>query len=144
LPEAVEGIVIDTNVFVAALFNRTSASARVLERVREKCFRLIWNQPTRCETEMILRRIPRLEWQKIADLFRPEGEFMSPVDPAAFAVVPDPDDRKFTALSAAAKVPLVTSDKLLLAQRGSIGIEIVTPRDLLALTAGMRDLGEPL
>jgi hypothetical protein len=41
-------------------------------------------------------------------------------------------------------VPLVTSDKLLLAQRGSIGIEIVTPRDLLALTAGMRDLGEPL
>jgi|SRR5215471_673923 len=138
----VEGVVIDTNVFVAALFNRRSASARVLEGVREKRFRLIWNQPTRCEAEMILRRIPQLQWQKIAYLFRPEGEFMSPVDPAAFAAVPDPDDRKFAALSAAAKVPLVTSDKLLLAQRGTIGIEIVTPRDLLRMTLGMKDLKE--
>jgi hypothetical protein len=78
----VKGVVIDTNVFVAALFNRRSASARVLEEVREKRFRLIWSRPTRRETEMILRR-PLLQWQKIADLVRPEGEFMSPVDPAA-------------------------------------------------------------
>ena len=127
-----EGVVIDTNVFVAALFNPRSASARILEGVRERRFRLIWNQPTRSETEMILRRIPRLDWQIVADLFRPEGEFTGPVDAAAFTVVPDPDDRKFAALSAAANVPLVTSDKLVLEQRGTIGIEIVTPRDFLA------------
>jgi predicted nucleic acid-binding protein len=127
-----EGVVIDTNVFVAALFNPKSASARILEGVREARFRLIWNQPTRSETEMILRRIPHLDWQKVADLFRPEGEFTGPVDPAAFTVIADPDDRKFTALAAAANVPLVTSDKLVLAQRGKIGIEIVTPRDFLA------------
>jgi predicted nucleic acid-binding protein len=127
-----EGVVIDTNVFVAALFNPRSASARILEGVREGRFRLIWNQPTRSETEMILRRIPRLDWQKVADLFRPEGEYTGPVDPAAFGVIPDPDDRKFAALAAAANVPLVTSDKLVLAQRGKIGIEIVTPRDFLA------------
>jgi predicted nucleic acid-binding protein len=47
-------------------------------------------------------------------------------------VIADPDDRKFAALSAAAKAPLVTSDKLVLAQRGRIGIEIVTPGDFLA------------
>jgi predicted nucleic acid-binding protein len=81
---------------------------------------------------MILRRIPRLDWQKVADLFRPEGEFAGPVDPTAFTEIADPDDRKFAALSAAANVPLVTSDKLVLAQRGRIGIEIVTPRDFLA------------
>jgi predicted nucleic acid-binding protein len=127
-----EGVVIDTNMFVAALFNPRSASARILEGVREGRFRLIWNHPTRSETEMILRRIPRLEWQKVADLFRPEGEFTGPVDPADFIVIADPDDRKFAALSAAANVPLVTSDKLVLAQRGKIGIEIVTPRDFLA------------
>ena len=51
-----EGVVIDTNVFVAALFNPRSASARILEGVREGRFRLIWNQPTRSETEMIVRR----------------------------------------------------------------------------------------
>ena len=127
-----EGVVIDTNVFVAALFNPISSSARVLEAVREARFRLVWNHPTRSETEMILRRIPRLEWQKVADLFRPEDEFTGPADPADFIAIADPGDRKFAALSAAANVPLVTSDKLVLAQRGGIGIEIVTPRDFLA------------
>jgi predicted nucleic acid-binding protein len=128
----VEGVVIDTNVFVAALFNPRSASARILEGVREGRYRLIWNHPTRSEAEMILRRIPRLDWQKVADLLRPEDEFTGPADPAAFTVIADPDDRKFAALSAAAKAPLVTSDKLVLAQRDKIGIEIVTPRDFLA------------
>jgi predicted nucleic acid-binding protein len=128
----VEGVVIDTNVFVAALFNPKSASARILEGVREGRFRLIWNQPTRRETEMILRRIPHLDWQTVADLFMPEEELTGPVDPAAFTMIADPDDRKFAALAAAANVPLVTSDKLVLAQRGKIGIEIVTPRDFLA------------
>ena len=55
-----EGIVIDTNVFVAAGFNPRSASARILTGIREGRFRLMWNEPTRRETEMILRRIPRL------------------------------------------------------------------------------------
>jgi uncharacterized protein len=128
----VEGVVIDTNVFVAAGFNPKSASARILEGVREGRFRLIWNQPTRRETEMILRQIPRLDWHKFADLFRPEEEFTGPVDPEAFAAIADPDDRKFAALSAAANVPLVTNDKLVLAQQGRIGIEVVTPREFLA------------
>ena len=127
-----EGLVIGTNVFVAALFNPRSASAHVLEGVCEGRFRLIWNQPTRRETRMILQRIPRLDWPTVADLFRPEGEFTGPVNPAAFTVIADPDDRKFAALSAAANVPVVTSDKLMLAQRDRVGIEIVTPRDFLA------------
>jgi len=91
---------------------------------------------------MILRRIPRLDWRTVADLFRPEGEFAGPVDPAAFAVIADPDDRKFAALSAAAQVPLVTSDNLVLAQRGRIGIEIATPRDFLARQREQGPAGE--
>jgi len=101
-----EGVVVDTNVFVAAGFNPRSASARLVEGIREGRFRLIWNQPTRRETEMILRRIPRLDWRTVADLFRPENEFMGPVDPAAFTLIADPDDRKFAALSAAAQASL--------------------------------------
>ena len=46
-----EDVVIDTNVFVAAGFNPQSASARILEGIREARFRLIWNEPTRRETE---------------------------------------------------------------------------------------------
>ncbi len=127
-----EGVVIDTNVFVAAGFNQRSASARILTGIREGRFRLIWNEPTRRETEMILRRIPRLEWERVADLFRPKGEFIGPVDPEAFAVIEDPDDRKFAALSAAAKAPLVTSDKHVLAQSSAADIEAVTPTAFLA------------
>jgi predicted nucleic acid-binding protein len=111
----IEGIVIDTNVFVAAGFNPRSASARVLAATRDGRFRLIWNTSTRRETEMILVRIPRLDWERFADLFQPEGEFTGPVDPDAFVLIADPDDRKFAALSAAANSLLVTNDNDLLA-----------------------------
>jgi len=127
-----KGVVVDTNVFVAAGFNPNSASARLLDGIREGRFRLIWNQPTRRETEMILRRIPRLDWRIAADLFRPEGEFTGPVDPGAFTAIADPDDRKFAALAAAANAPLVTNDRLVLAQRDRIGVDIGTPREFLA------------
>jgi|SRR6516165_6165092 len=127
-----EGVVIDTNVFVAAGFNPKSASGRILEGVHEGRFRLIWNEPTRHETQMILRRIPRLDWRGVADLFRPEGEFIGETDPRAFAAIQDPDDRKFAALSAAAAAPLVTSDKHVLARRAVVGIDAVTPAAFLA------------
>ena len=68
-----EGIVIDTNVFVAAGFNPRSAYARVLAAVRDELFHLIWNQSTRHEIEMILRRIRHLDWEEVANLFQPEG-----------------------------------------------------------------------
>jgi predicted nucleic acid-binding protein len=86
----VEGVVIDTNVFVAAGFNAKSAAARVLEGVREGRFRLIWNKPTRREIEIIVRRIPRLDWANIVDLFQSEAEFAGPVDLEAFTATQIP------------------------------------------------------
>lgn len=127
-----DGVVIDTNVFVAAGFNARSASARLLGAVREGRFRLIWNEPSRRETETILRRIPYLDWERVAGFFQPEGEFTGPVNPDAFGVIVDRDDRKFAALSAASKAPLVTSDNHISAQRNMIGIEVFTPRAFLA------------
>jgi predicted nucleic acid-binding protein len=114
--------VIDTNVFVAAGFNSRSAAARIVAAVREGQFQLVWNKPTRRETETILRRIPGLEWARVADLFRPEGEFASRVDPDAFVIIADRDDRKFAALAAAAKSPLVTNDNHVLAQQRVVDI----------------------
>jgi len=40
------GIVIDTSVFVAAGFNSRSAAARIVAAVREGHFQLVWNKPT--------------------------------------------------------------------------------------------------
>jgi uncharacterized protein len=125
-------VVIDTNVFVAAGFNPRSAAARILTAVREGRLQLIWNEPTRRETEMILRRIPHIDWERVSDLFQPETEFTGPVDPESFTLVPDPDDRKFAALSAAAQTPLVTNDRHLLSDRNIIGVDALTPRAFLA------------
>ena len=127
-----EGIVIDINVFLATGFNPRSTSARVLEAVRDERSHLIWNQSTQREIEMILRRIRRVDWDEVANLFQPEGEFTGPVASSAFVLVRDRDDRKFAALSAAAKRPLVTNDNYLLADRSITGIDVLTPRDFLA------------
>jgi len=81
---------------------------------------------------MILRRIPHLDWERVADLFQPETEFLGPVDPESFILVPDPEDRKFAALSVAAQAPLVTSDNHLLSHQNSIGVDVLTPRAFLA------------
>ena len=124
-------IVIDTNVFVAAGFNPRSAAAKILTAAREGRLQLIWNEPTRRETEMILRRIPPLNWESVADLFQPEMEFTGSVDPERFALVRDPEDRKFAALSAAAQTPLVTNDKDLLSHNNCTGIDVLTPRAFL-------------
>ena len=127
-------VVIDTNVFVAAGFNPRSPSALILAKIRQRRLQLVWSEPTRRETEMVLRRIPRLNWDKFADLFRPEGEFIGPVHPDVFMVIMDPDDRKFAALSAAVNRPLVTSDNHLRSQRNTIGIEVLTPAEFWART----------
>jgi uncharacterized protein len=125
-------IVIDTNVFVAATFNPRSAAARILEAVREGRFQLIWNEPTRRETEMVLRQIPHVDWERVADLFQPETEFTGPVDPQSFILVPDPEDRKFAALSAATQTPLITNDNHLLCHQNNIGVDVLAPHAFLA------------
>jgi uncharacterized protein len=133
------GVVIDTNVFVAAGFNARSASAHILAAIRERRFQLVWSEATRREADLVLRRIPPLCWDKFADLFRPEGEFTGRVDPRDFIFIEDPDDRKFAALAEAAKVPLVTNDHHLLAHRNLIGFDVLTPCAFLA-RAGERSL----
>jgi hypothetical protein len=67
-------LVLDTNVFVAAGFEPKSASARLLKALRQGRCRMIWHQTTRREMERVLRRIPPLDWQRFAPLFRPEWE----------------------------------------------------------------------
>jgi len=131
-----EGVVIDTNVFVAAGFNARSASERILAAIGERRLQLVWNKPTRRETELVLRRIPLLDWDKFAYLFRPEGEFTGCVYPHDFGFIEDPDDRKFAALSTAAKVPLVTNDHHLLAHRNLICFDVLTPRAFLTRAGG--------
>lgn len=128
VPEAV----FDTNVFVAAGFRRSSASAQLLALVRAGKIRLVWDEPTRRETRNVLRRIPRLSWEEVEDLFTEGGAHRGGTEPGGFGRVTDATDRKFAALAAAAGVPLVSSDHDLLEHRGDPGFEVRTPGEMVA------------
>lgn len=121
-------VILDTNVFVAAGFKQRSISAAIVELVRAGRLRMVWNQATRRETEYILNKIPRLSWRQVADLFREADEHAGPVPAEEFAVIPDPDDRKYAALAAASGAVLLTNDDHLLSSGLDQRLEIQTPR----------------
>lgn len=130
MPDA-PSVVLDTNIIVAAGFQPGGASARLLAAIREGALRMVWDDATRRETEHVVRKIPPLSRMSIADLYRPEDRYEGATDPAAFAFVPDPDDRKFLALAAASGAALITLDDHLLGVRAGTGVRILTPREFL-------------
>jgi putative PIN family toxin of toxin-antitoxin system len=125
-------VVLDTNVLVAAAFNRRSSAARVVNAVRDGRVHLIWNEPTRRETRRILERIPPISWARFASLFREENGYEWRIHPGWFGHVRDPDDRKFAALAYAAEAALITQDRHLLEIRAGVRLAILTPAELLA------------
>ena len=122
-------VVLDTNVFVGAGFNPRSHSALLIEAVRDGRLCIVWDDATHEEIEHVLRRIPRLSWGAVAELFREEAKFDGTTHPDQFDYVLDPADRKFAALADAASVPLVTSDRGLLNARGRAPFPILKPSE---------------
>jgi len=124
-------IVIDTNVFVAALFRKDSHAGRLVEHVRRGRTRMIWHRETKQETRAIVERIPPIDWADVCDLFQKENEFDSPIDPTRFDAVPDPDDRRFAALAHAVGAVLVSQDDDLLGCPERLNILVLTPKEFL-------------
>jgi len=125
-------LVLDTNVFVAAGFNPRNKSGRILERIREGSWIMVWNRDTRRATVAVLARIPPLSHWDVDSAFSPEAEVKAETHPERYALIQDPDDRKFAALAVAAAAVLVTSDDHLLSQRDRIEIEVLTPAEVVA------------
>jgi predicted nucleic acid-binding protein len=122
-------VVLDTNVFVAAGFNSRSASARIVDAVKQGRLRMVWNDRTRREIERIVQRIPPLSHRTVADLFRPADQVVAATHPEQFGEIPDPDDRKFAALALAAGAVLISNDKHLLASRDQLDVQVLTPSE---------------
>ena len=101
-------VVVDTNVFIAAAFKPQSASGLVVEAIRLGTVHLVWSEATRRETESLLRRIPPISWEAVADLFQEANRRSSDIDPDTFSSVTDEDDRKFAALAASNQAVLVS------------------------------------
>ena len=125
-------VVLDTNVFVAAAFRPESDCARVIDAVRQGRLRLIWHESTRRETERLLRRIPPVSWEAVADLFQERHRFTDDLHPGAYDSVPDPDDGKLAALAAATGAILVSLDEHLIGAQGGGALVTLTPSAFLA------------
>ena len=127
LPRARCAVVLDTNVFVAAGFKPGSASAKILEAVKQGQVLMVWNDETRREVERIVRQIPPLRTYGVSDLFRPGDRYTAATHPGRFAYIPDADDRKFAALAHAAGATLISNDDHLLRHRDREGLTVLTP-----------------
>lgn len=122
-------VVLDTNVFVAAAFEASTSSGRIVDAVRAGRLRLVWAESTRAENERVLRKIPPIDWEPFEDLFTEAGRCGDELDLDGVSYIPDPTDRKFAALSKATGATLVSNDDHLLAQRNRGKTPILTPSE---------------
>lgn len=124
-------VVIDTNIFVAAGFNPRSSSATIIAMIADGTLTMVWNEATRRETAMIIKKIPQISWQKFAPLFLDHHRVDMEADPERFRQIEDRDDRKFAALTFAAGAVLISNDDHLLSQRRNLDFRIQRPSEFL-------------
>lgn len=104
---------------------------------------MVWSKQTRRESERILSKIPPISWDPYESLFLEESRFDGLLDPGAYGVVPDPEDRKFAALADATGSILIPQDVDLLGQSACLPIVILTPAEFLARDPFQRRVSPP-
>lgn len=127
-------VVLDTNVFIAAYFNRKSASARIIDLCIENKHKLIFSPLLRKEVRLILKnvRAEREFREKIRSLF----VNASKVKPTkkVFTVKEDPEDNKFLECALEGEADyLITSDRHLLEFGEFAQTKICKPTQFLKL-----------
>lgn len=127
-------VVLDTNVFIAAYFNRKSASARIIDLCLENKHKLIFSPRLRKEVRLILKnvRAEREFREKIRSLF----VNASKVKPTkkVFTVKEDPEDNKFLECALEGEADyLITSDRHLLELGEFAQTKICKPTQFLKL-----------
>ncbi|TKJ26501.1 MAG: putative toxin-antitoxin system toxin component, PIN family [Hadesarchaea archaeon B3_Hades] len=108
-------VVLDTNVFIAAYFNRKSASARIIDLCLENKHELIFSPRLRKEVKLILKnvRAERGFHERIQSLFMNASK-VKPIQ-KVFMVKEDPEDNKFLECALEGEADyLITSDRHLL------------------------------
>ena len=119
-------VVLDTNVLVAAGFNPRSASAKIVEAVKQGELRMVWNEATRRRSNASCSKFPR-SGHTTCRAFSSRGSLHAPTHPQRFAHIPDPDDRKFAALAHATDAKLISNDDHLLRHRDRMDVTVLTP-----------------
>ncbi|MDH7600732.1 MAG: putative toxin-antitoxin system toxin component, PIN family [Armatimonadota bacterium] len=135
-PKKLIRVVLDTNVFVAAYWAPSSASAQLIQACRKGLARAQYSPEVRSEVERVLRMIKaRQQFLQSLEAFWATAEQVRAVCVDTVRVS-DPDDQKFLEAAVGAQSDfLVTNDQHLLSI-GQIGrTEIVTPSRVMKIIA---------
>lgn len=129
-------VILDSNIFIAAAFNKKSSSSKIVEIIKRGHLILVWDEKTKAETKKLITQIPVIEWGQFAQLFTEDTFHDTKVDKSEFkSSISDPDDRKFAALAKSSSAPIVSNDSDLLDTQKHTGIKVYKPRDFLSLVA---------
>jgi hypothetical protein len=124
-------LVLDTNLFIAAHFNKKSASAKIIDLCLADKFKVYYSENIFKELVFILKNIraPREYKEKIFELF----EKSTSIKPKrVWLVEDDPDDNKFLGTAWAGRANyLLTSDKHLLKIKKFKETKILKPIEFL-------------
>ncbi len=129
-------MVLDTNLIVAAYWNRRSASANILNACVDGRLSLYYSDQIRREVHLILRNIrAKDEFKKRVDKALASGTEITV--PGFLSVVKDdPEDDKFLECALYARAQyVVTSDEHLLRIKEFEGIRIIKPTEMHKLLA---------
>ena len=122
-------VVLDTNLFVAAFWNRQSASAESLLACLEGRAHLYYTPQIKAEIKLILRNIKASNSYKqlVAQVLNKGTEIRPSV---SVAVAEDPEDEKFLACAVEAHADyLITTDEHLLKLKVFNGVRIIKPTE---------------
>ena len=124
-------VVIDTNLFIAAFWNKRSASADILRACLEGRLHLYYTEQIRREISLILRNIKAPEhYRQDVNEILARGTELTAVG-NVHVVEDDPDDDKFLECALLAHADyLVTSDDHLLRLGSFEGTGILKPSEL--------------
>jgi predicted nucleic acid-binding protein len=127
-----KSIVLDTNIFVAAAFNKKSSAKKIIEWVEEEKFSMLWTKDTKEETKHIISKIPPINWKEFEQLFKSKWEITDEVKNSDldigdnFKVIKDYSDRKFALLAKVAGSPIISNDSDFLDVRDKLDIKVYT------------------
>lgn len=139
-------LIIDTNLLVAAAFNPSSASAKILVLAKQGQVNILWSQKTKKEAKLILGNLknalggqnkkPDFAKKLIEKTFRPKNKIalknMPEVGGSIEVIKKDPEDAKFLEAAQVAGVDMIVSnDRHLLELKNFRGIPIYTPKKAL-------------
>jgi uncharacterized protein len=125
-------VVIDTNLIIAAYYNKRSHSARILELARRGQINVLWSAPVFAEAKHILDNIKADNNFRLSLLsIYKESRKVTKPQKVLGAIANDPSDNKLVGCALAGASYIITSDRHLLDVGEFGGVKMVRPADFL-------------